>query len=350
MRKEGFGKPKYIVYVLAALFVAGALSVLQGAYAQQQNLRKNQKKETYTRPEPQKPIKPTVPDVNRYQDDKVFLEQADSLYRPSNAYEEYQIVKGNVKFRQGGMWMFCDSAYYYPRKNSMNAFGHVEMRQGDTLFVYSDRVYYDGQVKHAKLVNGASRSNVQLKNRNVTLTTDSLDYDLVGQRGWYSEGGRLEDDVNTLTSGYGEYSPATKIAEFRNDVLLVNRKDGYRMITEDLRYNTSTHIADINTRTRIEGANDTIVTTGGNYNTVTDHAVLTSRSIISHRDSAMNVTTLEGDSIIYDKLSRTSRAYMFKDPYKSGAPMVITDTARKVILIGGYGEYNDELRRAYSTD
>lgn len=350
MRKKGFGKPRYIVYVLVAIFAAGAFSVLQSAYAQNRNAKKTQQKETYTRPEPHKPIKPTIPEANRYQDDKVFLEQSDSLYRPQNAYEEYQIVKGNVVFRQGGMWMFCDSAYYYPRKNSMNAFGHVEMRQGDTLFVYADKVYYDGMVKHAKLTRGPSRGNVVLKNRNVTLTTDSLDYDLVGQRGWYAVGGRLEDDVNTLTSEYGEYSPATKIAEFREDVLLVNRKDGYRMITEDLVYNTATHIADINSRTRIEGANDTIITTGGNYNTVTDHAVLTARSIITHRDSSMNVTTLEGDSIIYDKLTRTSRAFMFRDPRKSGAPMVINDTARKVILIGGYGEYNDELRRAYSTD
>lgn len=350
MRKKGFGKPRYIVYVLVAIFAAGAFSVLQSAYAQNRNAKKTQQKETYTRPEPHKPIKPTIPEANRYQDDKVFLEQSDSLYRPQNAYEEYQIVKGNVVFRQGGMWMFCDSAYYYPRKNSMNAFGHVEMRQGDTLFVYADKVYYDGMVKHAKLTRGPSRGNVMLKNRNVTLTTDSLDYDLVGQRGWYAVGGRLEDDVNTLTSEYGEYSPATKIAEFREDVLLVNRKDGYRMITEDLVYNTATHIADINSKTRIEGANDTIITTGGNYNTVTDHAVLTARSIITHRDSSMNVTTLEGDSIIYDKLTRTSRAFMFRDPRKSGAPMVINDTARKVILIGGYGEYNDELRRAYSTD
>lgn len=318
--------------------------------ARAQSARNKPKTETYTRPKPREPIKPQIPDVNRFQDDKVFLEHADSLFRPANEYEEFQIVKGTVKFRQGGMWMFCDSAYYYPEKNSMDAFGHVEMRQGDTLFVYADKLYYDGLEKHATLVRGPSRDKVELKNRTVNLKTDSLDYDVMNERGWYTTGGVLQDDVNTLTSIYGEYSPNTKQAKFRDDVKLVNNKDGYKLRTSELDYNTETHIADINTHTVIEGANDTIVTTKGWYDTRTDHAQLTSRSTITHRDSANNVTWLEGDSIIYDKLTRLSRAYMFRDKSKHQQPMVLTDTARKVQLIGGYGEYNDSTRTAMATE
>lgn len=345
MTRKGFRKPTYILYVLGAIFALCTISLFA------QTAKTNQKKkDEFHRPAPTQPIKPTIPDANRFQEDKVFLEYADSLYRPANEIEEFQIVKGSVKFRQGGMWMFCDSAYYYPTKNSMDAFGHVEMRQGDTLFVYSDKLYYDGMSKHATLTHGPSRPNVVLKNRTVTLTTDSLDYDLNSSLGWYVTGGVLEDDVNTLTSGYGEYSPSTKLAKFREDVVLVNRKDGYKMYTEDLEYNTATHIADINSQTRIEGANDTILTTRGWYNTATDHAQLISRSTILHRDSNANVITLEGDSIIYDKASRISRAYMFHAPGSRGAPMIITDTARKVQLIGGYGEYNDLKQSAYSTE
>lgn len=346
---QGFAKPSFILYTLIAIFAVGSCSLLQSAWAQKKKTEKSAK-ESYTRPAPTRPIKPTIPSADRYQEDKVFLEYADSLYRPANEFEEFQIVKGAVKFRQGGMWMFCDSAYYYPAKNSLDAFGHVEMRQGDTLFVYADKLFYDGLSKHATLTHGPSRGNVELKNRSVTLVTDSLDYDVNSQLGWYTTGGQLDDDVNTLTSIYGEYSPSTKVARFRNDVLLVNRKDGYRLITDELEYNTSTHIADINSTTRIEGANDTIYTTRGWYNTTTDHAQLTARSTIVHRDSSSNVTTLEGDSIIYDRISHISRAFMFRDAAKHKAPMILTDTARKVILIGGYGEYNDSTRSAYSTE
>ena len=150
-----------------------------------------------------------------------------------------------------------------------------------------------------------------LKDPKVTLTTDSLDYDMNIEMGWYTRGGKLQDDINVLTSTYGEYSPATKLARFEDNVVLVNTKDGYRMFTEELDYNTGTHIATINTETRIEGANDTILTTAGRYNTQTDNAILTARSTILHRDSSMNVVTLEGDSIIYDKATRLSRLSCF---------------------------------------
>lgn len=346
---KGFSSatPKFITVVLALLVTAGTLLLWQSAYSQTKQRRAA--REEFRRPAPARPIKPSIPDSSRSRGDRVFLEQADSLYRPANEYEEFQIVKGSVIFRHGNMWMFCDSAWYYPEKNSLDAYGHVEMRQGDTLFVYADKLFYDGIARHAVLTDGPSRQNVELRNRTVNLVTDSLDYDLNSEIGWYTTGGRLEDDVNTLTSEYGEYSPQTKQSKFRDNVLLVNNRDGYRLITEELDYNTDTHIAEICTPTRIEGANDTILTSQGWYDTRTDHAQLTARSTIIHRDSSMNVITLEGDSIIYDKATRVSRAYMFRDPSRLRTPMVLTDTARKMTLVGEYGEYNDSIRSALST-
>ena len=79
MKKNGFGKPNYIIYVLAAVLAAGSFSVIQSAMAQNKRIRDAEKKENYNRPAPARPIKPTIPDANRYQDDKVFLEYADSL-------------------------------------------------------------------------------------------------------------------------------------------------------------------------------------------------------------------------------------------------------------------------------
>ena len=47
------------------------------------------------------------------------------------------------------------------------------MEQGDTLFIYGDYLYYDGMTQIAQL-----RENVKMINRNTTLLTDSLNYDL----------------------------------------------------------------------------------------------------------------------------------------------------------------------------
>lgn len=354
--KYSLGNPsrRLLVWMLAAVALFATGGMLRLAYAAEAKPQKSNpapQRDPYSRPAPTVPIRPSIPGVNRYQTDKVFLEHADSLYRPPYDMTERQVVTGNVVFRQGGMWMYCDSAYYFSEQNSMNAFGHVKMTQGDTLFVYADKLFYDGMMRHARLVYGPTQPKVKMQNRRVTLTTDSLDYDLIQDIGWYDCGGKLEDDVNTLTSRRGRYSPSTKDAEFYDNVVLVNNKDGYRLLSDTLYYNTDTHLARIVTPTKILGENDTILTSSGTYNTVTGNADLSSRSTIIHKDSAGNVTTLVGDSIIYDKLTRISRAYSYgRYSHKPSLPMVLTDTARHSILIGGYGEYNDFTREAMATD
>ncbi len=342
--------PRRVVWLLAALLAVAGVQLW--AQQSEQSKKKQQAKEIYTRPRPKRQIKPEIPSANRYQTDKVFLEQADSLFkrRPGWQEVEHQVVSGNVKFRQGGMFMWCDSAYYFPDLNSLDAFGHVKMEQGDTLFAYADVLYYDGDERFARLRCGPTQREVTLINRDVKLTTDSLDYNVGAEIGWYEYGGRLEDDVNTLTSVYGEYSPATKQAAFYHDVVLRNEKDDFTMLTDTLYYDTETHVATIVSATRIYTPTDTILTRQGWYDTQTGDAELHSRSTIAHTDSLGRVTTLEGDSIVYDKESRISRVYIYRGPDKMGAPMVITDTARKMILIGGFGEYNDSTREAFATD
>lgn len=355
MAETGHNNPLRFLSGLAPMRLAVAVMavavMLAGAVAQNPSSRRQKKPdETYTRPKPTRPIKPEIPGINRFQQNKVFLEQADSLFRREADFVEHQIVKGNVKFRQGAMWMFCDSAYYYPELNSLDAFGHVRMEQGDTLFVYADKLFYNGDERRARLRCGPSERTVRMINRDVKLTTDSLDYDLNSELGWYECGGRLEDRVNVLTSVYGQYSPATKDVEFYHDVVLVNNRDGYRMFTDTLFYNTDTHIARIVSPTKIVGSADTILTSHGWYNTQSDIAELTSRSTIIHADSVGNVTTLEGDSIIYDKLTRISRAYRFRGSGKPSAPVVLTDTANNTTLIGGFAMYNDSTHDAMATD
>ncbi len=336
-----------------ALFFAAILTMIGGIAAMQQAPGKQktaQKQQSFTRPAPTRIIRPEIPNANRNDTRKVFLEKADSLYAPEPAYgmPSYQIVKGNVAFRQGGMWMYCDSAYYYPEYNSLNAFGNVRMQSGDTLTVYSDVLYFDGDQKYARLRN-RGRQHVRLINRDVTLTTDSLDYSIPQELGWYYNGGEIDDKTSHLTSDYGQYSPATKDAEFYTGVTLRGR-DGFIMNTDTLLYNTHTHIARILSPTKIKGTQDEITTSGGEYNTATMEARLTSRSVITHRDSAGRVTTLEGDSIIYDNATRESRAYKFRNPLKHPRDMILTDTAHKMILKGGYGYYNDSTHMAFATE
>lgn len=349
--------PRRVLWMLIIILICSIGSVVKQVHAQKVNSTElaskqqpGKQKDEYHRPEPTRPIKPEIPSASRNRPDKVFLEYADSMIKENDREEDYQLVKGNVKFRQMGMWMYCDSAYYFPEQNSMDAFGHVRMEQGDTLFVYADKLFYDGFNRFARLRCGATEKSVRLINRKVKLTTDSLDYDLRQELGWYAFGGELEDEANVLTSVYGEYSPSTKNAVFYHDVVLHGTKQKFDLYTDTLYYNTDTNIAQIETPTKIVTEEDDILTSYGFYNTKTGVAELLTRSKILHTDSLNRTTTLEGDSIVYDPTTRISKVYSYRDPRKRPSPMVITDTAKKATLIGGFGIYNDMTHEAMATE
>ena len=147
---------------------------------------------------------------------KVTLLHADRTVQ-KESMKDVQILEGNVEFLYDSIYMSCDTAYNYNKRNYFEAFGNVKMNQGDTLFLYGDYLYYDGDQRLVQV-----RENVRMENRNVVLLTDSLDYDRVYNLGYYFNGGTLMDSTNVLTSEWGEYAPATKVAIFNYDVRLEN--------------------------------------------------------------------------------------------------------------------------------
>ena len=274
-------------------------------------------------------IAPQVPSADRQQKNKVFLEHADVLVADEKISTEYQILRGNVVFRKEGVFMYCDSAYFYDSSNSLDAFGNVKMNQGDTLFVYSDVMYYSGIDEIARL-----RYNVRLENKDMTLYTDSLDYDLVENLGYYFEGGRIVDTENELVSVYGQYDPDTKDAEFLFDVELINEK--YVMHTDTLHYNTFTHVADIVGPTTIVSDSNIIYSQRGWYDTEADKATLYDRSLLV----GSNGITLTGDTLYYVRVAGYGEAV---------SNMLLTDSVHNSILDGKYGFHNERENKSFAT-
>ncbi len=274
-------------------------------------------------------IKPQIPTADRTVKNRVFLERADYLVADERISTDYQILRGNVVFRKEGVFMYCDSAYFYESTSSLDAFGNVKMNQGDTLFVYADVMYYDGIAELAQL-----RYNVKLENKDMELYTDSLDYDMVENLGYYFEGGRIIDSENELVSIYGQYEPDTKDAEFLFDVELINEK--YVLHTDTLQYNTNTHIADIVGPTTIVSDSNIIYTSKGWYDTGTDKATLYERSLLVGN----NGIKLTGDTLFYDRGMGYGEAF---------GNMVLTDSVHNSILDGGYGYHDEKNNRSFAT-
>lgn len=284
---------------------------------------------------PRRPvIRPQIPTANR-NSGRIFLERADQLRKATS--DSFMVVVGNVVFTKGPMIMRCDSAHYYPDTESLDAFGNVSMEQGDTLFVYADELSYSGPDEIATLY-AAPGKKVRLINRDVTLETDVFNYDLAIDLGYYDMGGRLFDKQNVLTSGRGEYVPATKEANFYDRVHLNSESpdDTLNIFTDTLYYNTATHIAELNSPSRIINFRATIFTTNGVYETDSDRTFLYDRSLIVTPEGR----TLCADTIYYDRNSGIGEAF---------GDMVLTDSARRAAAYGKYGIYNEKADTSFIT-
>lgn len=281
------------------------------------------------------PIRPSIPKANRAAAGRIFLEHADVLHKQDR--DSFMVLSGTVHFSKGAMQMYCDSTHYYPTSESMDAFGNVRMQQGDTLFIYADELNYDGLREIAYLYADEGK-DVRMINRNVRLNTPEFTYDMVDERGYYTNGGVLTDPQNRLVSVEGEYLPATKEANFYIDVHLhrIDGRDTLDIYSDTMYYDTRTRIAEFYSPTEIISGRGTIHTTEGVYDTRNNQAQLFKHSTV-HTDST---STLTGDTILYDRDRGYGEAFGNVD---------ITDSARQTTLRGTYGYYNRLVDSAFVT-
>lgn len=263
-------------------------------------------------------------------DERVYLKHADMLR--FNQYGEHagaQILNGNVAFLHKGALLTCDSAYFYQESNSFKAFGHVKMRQGDTLSLTSDYAFYDGDNQMAE-----ARHNVLLRHRGTKLYTDSLNYDRLYNIGYFFEGGKMVDRNNVLVSDWGEYDTETRKAVFNYNVNLRNPK--FTLTTDTLHYDTRTSLANIVGPSVIRSKESVIHTSDGYYNTNTGRARLYGRSTMSNKGKEIT-----GDSLFYDEKRGISQGYR---------NVIYKDTQKKNELHCNYLWYNEKNGFAFATD
>ena len=238
------------------------------------------------------------------------------------------ILVGDVRFRRDSMYMFCDSAHYFQKKNAFQAFGNVRMEQGDTLFLFGDYLDYDGDTNIARV-----RHNVRLIDKNTVLTTDSLDFDRNENLGYFIEHGTLFDGESNLTSCYGEYNVDTKDAFFQYDVCLEH--PDFKMLSDTLFYNTGSKMATILGPTNMYSNDSEVYSERGRYNTVKRLAYLLDRSILYNDNK--DVTA---DSIFYDMNKGYSEVF---------GNIVYNDTVNRNMLTGEYAYLNEMVDSAYVT-
>ena len=263
-------------------------------------------------------------------DTKVYLQHANELtYDIYGKHPDAQFVKGNVAFLHKGARLTCDSALYYQQTNSFEAFGHVRMKQGDTLTLTSEYAYYDGNDEMCEV-----RRNVILTHRKMKLYCDSLNYDRMYSIGYFFEGGKLIDGDTRLTSDWGQYSSADRQAVFYYNVKLKNSNS----LTEGdtLYYDTKTSKAHVVGPSKITMKDDVIITEDGYYYSHADKTELFSRSTVQRRDGK----TITADSLYHNSKTGISEGF---------SNVIFNDTANKSRFTGDYVYYDENTGCGYAT-
>lgn len=227
------------------------------------------------------------------------------------------VFTGNVRIVHDGIKMKCNKAYHFKDENYIKAFGDIQMNQGDTIFMNSRYAEYNGDKKFAY-----ATGNAVLRSPDMTLTTDTINFDRTVQQAFYNSHGTLVNNENILKSKSGRYFLNEKKAKFTTAVTITNPK--YIVKSNHLDYYTNSGHAYLFGPSTITGKDNFIYTEKGFYDTKKNVSKLLTNSYIKY-----DTQIIKGDSIYYDRNREFSSA---------SNNVKVTDTVNKFIVKGHYAE------------
>lgn len=227
------------------------------------------------------------------------------------------VLTGNVRVWHDGVRITCNKAYHFKDENYIKAFGNVQMNQGDTIFMNSRYAEYNGNRKFAY-----ATGNVSMRSPEMTLTTDTINFDRTIQQAYYNSYGKIVNGENTLTSKSGRYFMNQKKYQFTTAVVLTNPK--YVLKSNHLDYYTNSGHSYVFGPSTITSKEDYIYTEKGFYDTKKNLANLYTNSYIKY-----GTRLIKADEIFYDRNKSFSKGIN---------NVSVTDTVEKFRATGHYAE------------
>ena len=247
----------------------------------------------------------------------------------SKSMGDVQRLIGHVKMRHDSAYFFCDSAYYYQKNNSFDAYQNVHIIVNDSVEVFSDLLNYDGDTRFAEF-----HDNVHLRDDSTNLYTEYLTYDRNLHLASYPDSAITIRGDKTLKSHYGYYRDRLKEFSFFENVEVYSPK--YQMYTDTLYYNTGIEKMWFQGPTTIINKENVLEGKHGYYLVNEDHVYLDQRPFMHNETQLM-----WSDSIFYDRNRGVAQAYSQVD---------MIDTSYKVVMRGDYVEMWENKGLSFATD
>ena len=286
------------------LFLVTFLSACLGSYAQTQAKKK------------EKPA-------------EIELIHADKFTVDKNTPKGASKLVGNVELRHQEAFMFCDSAYLHDN-NSLDAFGNVKIEEGDSLIMTGDSLFYDGNLKLARV-----RGRVRIDDKASILTTPFLDYYRETSMAHYYGGGVIdsEKEKTHLISKIGYYYSESKLFHFKTDVVMTH--PDYVIQTDTMHYAPDREKTWFFGPTTIDSDKRKIYCERGWYDQLNDKA-----KFIKNAEINSSGQTMKGDTIEYDQATEIGI---------SKCNVVLIDTNEKFEVNGDYAIYYEKDSTSYVT-
>ena len=252
---------------------------------------------------------------------KINIINADELSFDKTKVDAQKLI-GHVILKHSGAIMYCDSAYLYTKNNSFTAYSKIKIIQGDSLEVFGDTLFYKGDEKTANIIG-----NVIFKEKDLTLNSSNLFYNLNTNIASYNNGARIVSSANsnTLSSISGRYNSNIETLFFKDSVTLLN--PNYIMKADTLVYRVSDEVAYFHGNSKITSKETEIKCNNGWYDTKNEKSSFWNKAIIkSEREM------LSGDSIFYNEKDGFGEAF---------GNIKLFDSLNNMIIYGGYGYYNE---------
>jgi lipopolysaccharide export system protein LptA len=232
--------------------------------------------------------KPLNPPKDLGPKSQVDLVNADSLVGQNELTRTFY---GNVIFRHRGVLLGCQLAIQNIATNMIEAYGKVIINQGDTLTITGDTLFYEGNTRLARIYG---RSVVLRDRKKVTLRTTMLNYNLNNSQAHYPVPGNIVQDSSRLSSNEGYYNTKTKLFKYYGDVEIKN--PDFLLCTDSLDYDSNTRQAYFNSPTTIKSKDGDLVANKGTYNTKTKKSFFQGRAKVVNPTYSLEGDTLNFDN------------------------------------------------------
>jgi lipopolysaccharide export system protein LptA len=259
------------------------------------------------------------PDLFSQQPRKIEILSFDRMGMNDRIDPDLIIFRGNVSIKHNEAVMYCDSAYHYDTKNQVTAWGHIKIEQGDTLNLFGDYLFYDGNTEKA-YVSG----NVVLIDKETILYTDVINYDVSQRTAYYDTRGRITNGDDELISKKGIYYSNDKMFHFSEGIEITG--PDYVITADTMNYNSESEVVIFTGPTEINGDSVKIFAHQGWYDTKNKISRIWNNAYVDNYQQI-----IEGDTLYYEEETGYGIAT---------GNICITDTANNSVVTGNLAYYN----------